>query len=206
VALTTTVTVHGLAELDALLRKLPEDVAGDIMREGLEAGANVIRTATAANIHSRTGRLAKGLRVVVQVHPEENSGVAAVGADPKQNYKLRFIEFGARGKKSGGRGWDMQGGAEDARLARKAARALRASGNAAGAAALRASVKSGDVTTRHALKLPGNIFRAKAHHPGFAGYSPLTRGLAESARGAIEAFKAVLERRLRGITRTRLGQ
>ena len=82
-ALTTTVTIHGLAELDTLLRQLPEEVAGDIMREGLEAGAEVIRTATAANIHSRTERLAKSLRVGRAGPPRENSRRGRRGRGPQ---------------------------------------------------------------------------------------------------------------------------
>jgi hypothetical protein len=194
--LTATLEIKGGAELDAMLRKLPEDVAGPIMQAALAAAGDVVRLAIATNIHSRTGKTAADVRVQVQIHPEDNAGVAGIGGTRKggdaRGWVLRLLEFGARGKKKGGKGWDIVGGETDRRLARKAQRALRKTGNAAAAAAIREGLATGSITARRALKLPGNIFRARAHHPGFAGQSPMTRGLAESAGRVLDVFRRML--------------
>src|SRR5262249_19677773 len=120
-----------------------------------------IRVASAANIHSRTGKTARDLRVVVQ-EPENNEGAAAVGA-AKRNYVVRFLEFGARGKKTGGQGWTIKGGATDTREARRAARALRVSGNPLGARTFTAALRSGSISVRKNLKLPNGLIRRQVH-------------------------------------------
>ena len=68
---------------------------------------------------------------------------------------------------------------------------------------MRKGVAQGEITTRRALGvwpsgIPGIGFRGSAHHPGFAGYSPLTRALASSGAAAIDLFATVLWRRLTG--------
>jgi hypothetical protein len=198
--LTATIEVRGLDALDAMLRALPQEIAGPILRDALAAAGEVVRAAAAANIHSRSGKTAADLRVQVQVHPEDASGVAAIGgtrAGPTaRGYVLRFLEFGARGKRHGGRGWDIKGGTSDKRLAAKAVRALRRTGQGAAAAALRRGLRTGDITARRALKLPGNVFRTAVHHPGYAAQSPLTIALAESGSRALEVFKTTLWNRL----------
>ena len=194
--LTATIEVQGLEELDAMLRALPAEVAGPVLRDALAAAGEVVRLAAVTNIHSRTGQTAADLQVQVQVHPDAASGVAAIGgtrAGPKaRGYVLRFLEFGARGKRHGGQGWDITGGASDKRLAAKAVRALRRTGQGAAAAALRFGLSEGDISTRRALKLPGNVFRNAVHHPGYAPQSPLTIALAESGERALEVFKGTL--------------
>jgi hypothetical protein len=198
--LRASLTVRGLDELDAMLRTLPDEVAGPIMQAALTAAGELIQRAAAGNVHSRTGKTAADIRVQVQVHPEQASGVAAIGGTRRgadaRGWVLRLLEFGARGKKHGNKGWDIVGGSTDQKLARKAIRALRRTGQATAAAALRFGVSEGDISTRRALKLPGNVFRARAHHPGFAPQAPLTRALAESASAAVEVFSTTLWQRL----------
>lgn len=201
-AVTAELTVSGLDELDAMLRALPAELAGPIMHDALAAGGEVIRIAARGNIRSRSGKTANDLRVDVKVQPEASAGIALVGGtrggSDGRGWVLRLLEFGARGKKGGGKGWDIQGGAEDARQARKAIKALRRIGNPAGAATLKAGLASGDVVTRRALKLPGGLFRARAHHPGFAPQAPMTRALASAGQQAVNVFASTLWHRLTG--------
>jgi hypothetical protein len=194
--LTAEIRIDGLEELDAMLRALPEEVAGPIMQDALTQAGGVLRDAARGFIRPRSGKTAADLQVQVQVHPESASGAAGIGGTTKgpgaRAWILRLLEFGARGKKHGGKGWDITGGATDRALARRATKALRATKGAAAAAALRASIRTGDVTLRSNLKLPGGLFRHRVHHPGFAPQSPLTRALAESGERSIQVFARVL--------------
>src|SRR5437667_8508169 len=93
------VQIHGLRELDATLRRLPDEVAGPIITTALTEAGETIRNAAAGNIHSRTGRTAADIRVELQVHPEQASGVAAIGGTLGQAGRariLRWLELGTR--------------------------------------------------------------------------------------------------------------
>lgn len=187
-AFEASIQVLGLKELDAALRALPVEVAGPILVDALTVTGDLIRQAAAGNIHSRTGATAADIRVEVQSQPAEASGVAGIGGTQKgrsgRAHVLRWLEFGTKPHA-------VIAGAQDRRDAQKAARALRRLGDTAAAAALRRGLRAGTITTRHALKLPGGLFRASAgkKNPISArAQSPLTRALAENSDRAIKVF------------------
>jgi HK97 gp10 family phage protein len=171
-----TIEVRGLAELDRMMKRLPDIVEERIMRDALEVGGEVLRKAAVGNIHSRSGRTAADIKVEIQ-QPKEDQGVAAIGGTFRgkvgRAYILRWLEFGTKPHK-------VVGGAEDRRLARKAARALRRIGDKAAARAFQLGLLRGDIKVRRALKLPGPIFRRSANSPGMASQSPLTRALIDN--------------------------
>jgi len=185
-AFSGSIQITGFRELDAALRALPIEVAGPIMEDSLAEAGEIVRRAAVANIHRRTGATAADIRVEVQNQPAKTQGVAGIGGTRKGNgsraHVLRWLEFGTKPHV-------IVGGAGDRRQARKAGRALRSIGNAAAAAKLRADLRSGAVTTRRALKLPGGAFRALVHHPGMKNQSPLTLALADSGDKALKAFR-----------------
>lgn len=55
--------VKGLAELDAFLATLPEKLQRNVLRGALRAGAGVIRDAAKANVATRSGDLARSLKI-----------------------------------------------------------------------------------------------------------------------------------------------
>jgi HK97 gp10 family phage protein len=57
------VHVKGLSDLNRFLEQLTPKVEANVMRGALRAGMNVIKPIAQANIHSVSGKLAKGLRV-----------------------------------------------------------------------------------------------------------------------------------------------
>jgi HK97 gp10 family phage protein len=196
-AVKATIHVKGLAELDRMLKRLPDIIEERIMRDALEVGGEMLRKAAVSNIHSRSGRTAADIKVEIQ-QPKNDEGVAAVGGTIRggvgRAFVLRWLEFGTRPH-------IVLGGAEDRRQARKAARALRRIGNREAALALQRGLRSGAITMRRALKLPGGIFRASAgkKNPIFmAAQSPLTRALIENFD---DVLKVVGETTWKGIVR-----
>ena len=187
--LTVSLEVKGLAQMSEILDRLPAEVAGPILSDALAASGEVIRAQAAANIHSKTGETAAALRVQVQVDPAKQTGTAAIDAG-KLTFKLRWLEFGAVGKKSGGRGWIIKGGTTDAREARRARRLLRSVGAVQSARLLAQGIASGRITTRKNLKLPDGHFRRQVFHPGIRPQAPLTKALIASAQIALDRFAA----------------
>lgn len=55
--------VKGLAELQKVLDTLPAKIEKNVLRGSLRAGMNVVKPVAQSNIHSVSGRLARGLKV-----------------------------------------------------------------------------------------------------------------------------------------------
>src|SRR4030095_7456954 len=96
-AFTMQIEVKGVAELDRMLKRLPDIVEQRLMREALEVGGELVRKAAAANIHSRAGRTAADIKVEIQ-QPENDEGVAGIGGTFRgtvgRAFVLRWLEFG----------------------------------------------------------------------------------------------------------------
>jgi len=197
------IQIIGLEQLDAILRDLPDHVSGPIMHDALTAAGGFIRDAAAGNIHSRSGRTAADLRVEVQTKPAQASGVAAVGGTVTgttgRAHVLRWLEFGARGKRHGGQGWPIVAGKKSRRDFKKALKALSRL-DVGAAVAFRKGLASGRFRHAKSLKLPGGIFRASAKHPPLSPQSPLTRALAEQGDRAIAVFRDRLWAGIRAVT------
>lgn len=88
--------VKGLKELDALLKTLPAKMETNVLRGALRAGANAIKKEAAQNISSKSGALAKGLRVSARLDRRAGKVTASVKAGKKMGHIARFVEFGTR--------------------------------------------------------------------------------------------------------------
>lgn len=86
------VNVSGLAELNKLLEELPGKLRANVMRGGLRAGFSVVKVEAAANIHSVSGLLAKGLSIGTRVRGDTVS--ATITAKGKHGFVARWVEFG----------------------------------------------------------------------------------------------------------------
>jgi HK97 gp10 family phage protein len=80
------VNIKGLAQLQAALATLPVKMENNILRGALRAGAKVIATEAAANVHSVSGELAASVRFGCKVN---RAGGKLVG----------FVRAGGKGKK-----------------------------------------------------------------------------------------------------------
>jgi HK97 gp10 family phage protein len=91
---------NGLAQLEKTLEELPKVLQEEIIGKALGAGGEVIRQGAAERIHSRTGATSASLRVEVQARAagllSSVAGAAAIGASPKRQHVLRFLEFGTK--------------------------------------------------------------------------------------------------------------
>lgn len=65
--------VKGLDELQALLNTLPEKLQDNVMRGALRSGANVIKNRAKQNIHSKSGALAKAMRVTTKIDRQSST-------------------------------------------------------------------------------------------------------------------------------------
>ena len=89
------VRVKGMAEVQALLRQLPQAVRGDALREAALEGAEVIRQQAVANAlkHKRTGTLAGDIHAEVAQESLGDRVVVHIGPGRKGWYG-RLLEFG----------------------------------------------------------------------------------------------------------------
>jgi HK97 gp10 family phage protein len=82
------VQIKGLAELQAALDTLPAKIEANIMRGALRAGAKVLATEAAANVHSVSGDLAASVRYGVKL-------------DRAGGKLTAYVRAGGHGKKGG---------------------------------------------------------------------------------------------------------
>jgi hypothetical protein len=201
-AITATIQIKGLRELDAILSTLPDAVEEWITFDALTASGALIRKAAQDNINSRTGRTAADIRAEVQVMPTQHQGVVAVGGTRMgrtgRAHVLRWLEFGTKSKPG-----KILAGASGRREGRRAVRALRAIGRGELAAALRRGLREGSVTVKRAMTLPGGLLRASVKHRGISAQSPLTRALLDHADAALKMYKDTMWRGIVKFTATR---
>ncbi|HSW83538.1 MAG TPA: HK97-gp10 family putative phage morphogenesis protein [Usitatibacter sp.] len=86
--------VKGLSQLQALLDTVAPKIERNIMRGALRAGANVIKPVAAANIHSVSGELAKGLRVTTRARG--GTVTASLKAGGPHSFVAKWVEHGTR--------------------------------------------------------------------------------------------------------------
>lgn len=89
-----TINVKGLDKLYDFLQKLPVKIEKNIARGALRAGMNVIKPVAAANVHSVSGELAKGLKIGTN----SRGGVVTCTLKAKgpHGYIAKWIEYGTR--------------------------------------------------------------------------------------------------------------
>lgn len=83
--------IEGLPQLAQRLDTIATIVSGPILRQGLEAGGEVIAVAARANIHRVTGMLADDVVIVVRVYQEAGECYALIGPgwDPEKFTRTR---------------------------------------------------------------------------------------------------------------------
>lgn len=88
------VHIKGLADLQRFLDQLTPKMERNVLRGALRAGANVVKPVAAANIHSVSGELAKGLKVGSRAR----GGVvtASVKAAGPHAFVARWVEYGTK--------------------------------------------------------------------------------------------------------------
>lgn len=102
-----TVHITGLRELQVFLDALPAKVEKNILRGALTAGAKPIKKQAMANIHSRSGELARSIRVSTRF--KDGKVVASISAWKKRlaskkkgggvlgdAYYANWVEYGTR--------------------------------------------------------------------------------------------------------------
>ena len=88
----TDIRVTGLSELQAFLDQLPAKIEANIMRGALRAGTKVIKNRAMLNIDSKTGDLAKSLRIYTRI----KDGIVKSVLASRGDYKALWVEFGTR--------------------------------------------------------------------------------------------------------------
>lgn len=104
-----TATVHGLPELKRVLKALPNRLRNQVLRGATRAGAKVVLDEARKNINSRSGLLAKSLRIKVdrthggmtaKVSPGRLKTPIKKGATAKRGilmpYYAGMVEFGTK--------------------------------------------------------------------------------------------------------------
>lgn len=84
--------VKGLSDLQKFLEELPVKMEKNIMRGALRAGMNVIRPVAQANINSKSGELAKGLKV--RTNSRYQTVMSKLRATGKHSFVAPWLEFG----------------------------------------------------------------------------------------------------------------
>lgn len=84
--------INGGRELDALLKQLPQEIEAKIMRNGLAAGANIIRDEARQLAPKKSGELAAGIKTTRGT--SEGYVYAKVRLTGKHAYLGRFMEYG----------------------------------------------------------------------------------------------------------------
>lgn len=86
------VHVKGLAELQKFLDQLPAKMEANVMRGALRAGMKEVLPAAKQNIHSVSGKLARGLEISTSTR--RGVAKASIKAKGKHDYIAKWVEFG----------------------------------------------------------------------------------------------------------------
>lgn len=87
-------SIKGGKELDALLQQLPVEVETKILRNGLAAGANVIRDEARVLAPKKSGQMAKSIKTVRSVDKAGGQVVAKVRLKGKHAFLGVWMEYG----------------------------------------------------------------------------------------------------------------
>ena len=86
--------INGGMELQALMQQLPVEVETKILRNGLAAGANVIRDEARGLIHRRSGLTADSIKTARSTSKSEGYVTAKVRLDRSRRFIGYFLEYG----------------------------------------------------------------------------------------------------------------
>lgn len=85
------VHVKGLADLQRFLDQVPAKLERNVLRGALRAGANVLKPAAQANIHSVSGDLAHSLKV-----RSDARGGRVTASVYTRHFTARWVEYGTK--------------------------------------------------------------------------------------------------------------
>lgn len=91
---TTDTTISGGRELDDLLKTLPAKMEKNIMRAAVRAGAAVMREEVRSRVPTKSGALAKSVRITTRAKRGEIT--ASVKAGNRTAFYAQMVEFGTR--------------------------------------------------------------------------------------------------------------
>lgn len=91
------VTIHGLADLSAILQSLPVKIEKNVLRGALNAGAQVIRKDAMAAVPVQSGALRKSIRV--STRSKGGSVSATIRAGDRAAFYAHMVEFGTAAHK-----------------------------------------------------------------------------------------------------------
>jgi HK97 gp10 family phage protein len=86
--------IKGGKELQALMQQLPVEVETKILRNGLAAGANVIRDEAKQLIRRRSGETAEAIKTVRSTDSNGGYVIAKVAVARSRRFIANFLEFG----------------------------------------------------------------------------------------------------------------
>lgn len=90
-----TIQLSGFRELDAVLRRLPEDMHREYLEDAVRAGGAILRYEAALRAPKESGDLAES--ITLRVTRQRNTGGdprAEIGPSKKEQHVGRFQEFG----------------------------------------------------------------------------------------------------------------
>jgi HK97 gp10 family phage protein len=86
--------ITGGKELEALMQQLPVEVETKILRNGLAAGANIIRDEAKARIHKKSGETAAAIKTSRSTDKAGGQVIAKVSLSKSRRYIGYFLEYG----------------------------------------------------------------------------------------------------------------
>jgi hypothetical protein len=86
-------SIKGGREIDALLQKLPVEIETKILRNGLAAGARVIRDEARVRVNKKSGLTEKAI-VTSRSLSRDGTVIAKVKMKGRHSFLGRFLEYG----------------------------------------------------------------------------------------------------------------
>jgi HK97 gp10 family phage protein len=86
--------MKGAAELNKLLQQLPVEVETKILRNGLNAGARVIRDEARSRVHKKSGKLSRAIKTASGTDPAAGVVTAKVKLRGQHAFLGIFMEYG----------------------------------------------------------------------------------------------------------------
>jgi hypothetical protein len=167
---TVTVHVQGLQTIDAALREMSKAMQDKILGDSILGAGEVLKKATAGNIHSRTGRTAADIRVFMQIQPGDLKGAALIGgtkgSKSSRGYILNYLERGTK--------------AHPIPKKRKSARITLTLGG-------RSVTRRGPPRKNKVLTVGGKFY-SRVEHKGTHAQAPLRIALAEAGEQSVAVF------------------
>ena len=94
------VDVHGFRELEALLKKLPDEIAKKVVVNGLKAGGRLLVKGMKARVPVKTGKLRDSIVVTTSRKSIKGKGHAVIAFKKPTSRRVHLTEFGTQHSKA----------------------------------------------------------------------------------------------------------